>query len=481
MKDKKKLIILGMLAITGSACTGVHEKSRGNKPRPNVIYILADDLGYGDLSCYGQKKFSTPNLDSLAASGMKFTQHYAGSTVCAPSRSVLMTGHHTGHTIVRGNKRVEPLGQYPLPDSIYTLAELFHDAGYITAAFGKWGLGSVFNEGDPQSQGFDHFFGYYSQSMAHRYYPAFLWDDGKVDSLDNSRGELNEYSADIINRKALEFIARNRDSSFFLFLPYPVPHAEIIAPGDSILARFRGKFTPEKSYMGNNYFAPGYDLFGYASQDEGHAVFAAMVTRLDLYVGEIMAALKKYGIEKNTIVIFSSDNGPHVEGGADPDYFDSYGPLRGVKRDLYEGGIRVPFIASWPGKIAPGSESDHISYFGDMFATVQDLLDTDDGKETDGVSFLPVMTGKEGQKEHVYLYWEFHEQGGKQAIRKGKWKAVRLNVQKDPESHIELYDLDTDLQELHDISAAHPDLVKEMESLFKQAHTRSEAFPFAWE
>ncbi len=481
MKKHESLISLGILAVLGTTCTGVKEKTQNTLQKPNVIYILADDLGYGDLSCYGQKKFATPNIDSLAASGMKFTQHYAGSTVCAPSRSVLMTGLHTGHTPVRGNKAIKPLGQFPLADSVYTLAELFKDDGYVTGAYGKWGLGSVFNEGDPETQGFDHFFGYYSQSLAHRYYPPFVWDDGKKDSLDNNNGRLNEYSADVINRKALNFIASNRDTSFFLYLPYTLPHAEIIVPEDSILSCFKGKFDPENHFKGNDYFATDFDPTGYCSQENGHATFAAMVTHLDIYVGQIMDTLKKYGLEKNTIVIFTSDNGPHREGGADPDFFDSYGPLRGVKRDLYEGGIRVPFIVSWPGKVATGSTSDHISYFGDMFATIADLLNRGKDQKTDGISLLPAMLNKAGQKEHDYLYWEFHEKNGKQAIRKGNWKAVRLGVQNDRNAQIELYDLSTDLQELHNVAGSHPDIIIEMKKLFDEAHTRSNDFAFKWE
>ena len=481
MKTGEKLITLGLITLTCVSCTGLTEKFTAGKEKPNVIYILADDLGYGDLSCYGQTKFKTPNIDSLSASGMKFTQHYAGSTVCAPSRSVLMTGANTGHTPVRGNMSVKPVGQYPLPDSVYTLAELFHDAGYVTGAFGKWGLGSVFNAGDPQSQGFDHFYGYYSQSLAHRYYPPFLWDDGKIDSLDNTHGKLKDYSADVINRKALEFIAQNRDTSFFLYLPYTIPHAELLVPDDSIFKAFEGKFLPEKSYTGNDYFTPYYHSTSYASQAEGHAAYAAMITRLDIYVGQIMDTLRKYGLDKNTIVMFSSDNGPHAEGGADPDYFDSYGPLRGIKRDLYEGGIRVPFLVSWPGKVKAGSVSDHISYFGDVMATMQDLLHTGEKVKTDGISFLPSLINKGRQKEHKYLYWEFHEQGGKQAVRMGKWKGVRLNVQDNPDAPIELYDLEKDLKEQSNVAGKHPDIVKKMKTVFDEAHTKSDAFPYRWE
>ncbi len=474
------IISIGILALMGTSCTGPNKKTSGKAQKPNVIYILADDLGYGDVSCYGQTHFSTPHIDHLAASGMKFTQHYAGSTVCAPSRSVLMTGLHTGHTPVRGNMRIQPLGQYPLPDSIYTLAELFHDAGYVTGAFGKWGLGSVFNEGDPQTQGFDHFFGYYSQSKAHRYYPAFLWDDGQIDSLGNTEA-LKTYSADAINRKALAFIAAHKDTSFFLFLPYTLPHPEIIAPHDSIFMHFRGMFEPEKKYTGNDYFTPYYNTIDYASQDECHATYASMVTRLDIYTGQIMDALKKYGLESHTIVMFASDNGPTNEGGSDPEYFGSHGSLRGIKRDLYEGGIRVPFIVSWPGKIAAGSTTGHISYFGDMMATMEDLLNTRVQDPGDGISFLPTLLDKRRQKEHDYLYWEFHEKGGSQAIRQGKWKAVRLNIQDNPGAPIELYNLDEDPGERQNVAASHPDIIKKMKQRFSKSHVKSVAFPYRWE
>ena len=365
-------IASGMLGIAITSCQSGQNSEKKNAT-PNVIYILADDLGYGDLSCYGQEKFRTPNIDRLAGEGMLFTQHYAGTTVCAPSRSVLITGLHTGHTPSRGNRTVEPLGQFPIPDSSFTVAELFKEAGYITGAYGKWGLGSIFNEGDPQKQGFDHFFGHYCQSLAHRYYPEFLWDDGEKVIL-NNQDSLRDYSPDIIHSRVLEFIRAYRDTSFFLYLPYTIPHAELIVPEDEILASNRGKYLPEKQFAGNDYFSDNYSPHAYASQDESHAVFVSMVQRIDRYVGEIIDLLEATGLDENTMILFTSDNGPHQEAGADPLYFNSNGGLRGIKRDLYEGGVRVPFIVKWPEVIEKGIHTDHISSFYDFMPTMAELL-----------------------------------------------------------------------------------------------------------
>ncbi|MCJ7813142.1 arylsulfatase, partial [bacterium] len=326
--------------------------SKGFQRKPNIIYILADDLGYGDLSCYGQQRFNTPHLDQLADEGIRFTQHYSGSTVCAPSRSSLMTGLHTGHTPIRGNKEVQPEGQVPLPASSITIPELLKEAGYVTGAFGKWGLGFPGSEGDPNHQGFGEFFGYNCQRIAHHYYPWHVWhNQEKVILAENEGSKRGVYGPDLIHEKVLRFIEENQDKPFFLYIPSIIPHAELFAP-EAYMARFRGRLDPEKSYSGvdsGERFRQG----AYGSQPEAHAAFAAMVTLLDDQIGEIMASIKKLKLDQNTIILFSSDNGPHLEAGADPDYFDSNGPLRGYKRDLYEGGIRVPMIARWPGQIKP--------------------------------------------------------------------------------------------------------------------------------
>ncbi len=459
------------LLSTGCTSSGNNETE---KPPPNVVYILADDLGYGDLGCYGQKLFTTPNIDSLAAAGMRFTDHYAGSTVCAPSRAVLMTGIHTGHNNIRGNGRI------PMPDSIFTVAELFREAGYATGAFGKWGLGLENTEGVAYKQGFDVFYGFYHQGLAHRYYPPSLWRNDVEVKLDNDTA-LNEYAADLMHTESLGFIREHKEEPFFLYIPCIIPHAELIVPEDSLLEKNRGKYPPEKVYEGKDYFVDDYQPSGYASQTESHAVFVAMVQRLDLYVGEIMALLEELEISGNTIVMFSSDNGPHAEGGADPSYFGSSGPLTGIKRDLYEGGIRVPFIVKWPGVVEPGSESDHVSGFQDMLPTFSDLTGVEARQPVDGISMLPLLTGEGTQAEHEYLYWEFHERKGKQAIRRGNWKAVKLNVDSGPDTPIELYDLSVDISESRDVASKHPDVVEQMQGLFREARTPSDLFRFKYE
>ncbi|MEM9835971.1 MAG: arylsulfatase [Bacteroidota bacterium] len=471
------LVVVGCLL---AACTREVPKTDG-RVRPNIIYILADDLGYGDLSCYGQTKFITPNIDRLGKEGMRFTQHYAGSTVCAPSRSALLTGLHTGHTYVRGNKEVMPEGQHPLADSIVTLAEFLQTQGYVTGAFGKWGLGYPGSEGAPLQQGFDVFYGYNCQRFGHHYYPYHLWSNGDSISLPANAGAgRGSYAPDLIHRQTLSFLEANADTSFFLYVPSIIPHAELDAP-DSLLAQQQGKFPPEKSYSGAQAQDEGFRTNGrYAAQATPHAAFVAMVQLLDQQVGEIVQLVHELGIADKTLIIFSSDNGPHQEGGADPDYFNSNGPYRGYKRDLYEGGIRVPMIASWPGTIPSGQESDHVSASWDIFSTVSDLLEQPT-PVTDGISFLPTLTGQGTQPQHDFLYWEFHERGGRQAIRRGHWKAVRYQVNQSPPGAIELYDLSTDAAEENDLASDHPTIVKEMEELFRTARTPSPVFRFASE
>lgn len=453
------------------ACSVQPDKQ--TEDNPNVIFILADDLGYGDLSCMGQSKFQTPNIDRLGKEGICFTSHYAGSTVCAPSRSCLMTGQTTGHTPIRGNKSIQPEGQVPIPDSMLTVAEIFKKNDYVTGAFGKWGLGGPSTEGDPNRQGFDEFYGYNCQSLAHNYYTAYLWHNQKKVYLDgNNNGGTVQYSHDLIQSQALEFIETNKDKPFFLYLPYTIPHAELIAPDDSIFERFKGKF-PETPYVGVD-SGPRYRKGGYCSQEYPHAAFAAMVTRLDYSVGQIISKLKELGLDNKTLVIFSSDNGPHLEGGADPDFFDSNGPLRGYKRDLYEGGIREPMLVRWPGKIQAGTRTDYASAFWDFLPTVCDILQEKVPQNCDGISMLPTLLGQpEQQKQHDYLYWEFHENGYKQAIRQGNWKAINLGANRP----VELYDLSTDLSETNNIADDHPDVVEKMKQLFIEAHTESAIWP----
>ena len=475
------LMIFGLFS-----CKNKRQLTEGSKKdsaqeqvaKPNIIYILADDLGYGDLSAYGQQKFTTPNIDKLAREGMLFTQHYSGSTVCAPSRSALLTGMHTGHTFVRGNKEIQPEGQYPIPDNTFTMAEAMKKAGYVTGAFGKWGLGYPGSEGDPLNQGFDTFFGYNCQRMGHNYYPRHLWANS--DSLvleENSGQKKGVYAPQLIHEKTLDFIEFNKENPFFLYVASIIPHAELAAP-EEVLKEYRGKFLPEIPYKGVD-DGPEYRNGPYESQKETHAAFVSMIHILDSQVGEIMAKLEQLGIADNTIVMFTSDNGPHTEGGADPDYFNSNGPFKGTKRDLYEGGIRVPLIVKWPGHVEPNTRTDHVSAFWDVLSTFSNIVDMEVPASLDGVSFLPTLLGNDkDQKEHEYLYWEFHEKGGRQAIRKGNWKAVKYNVFSPSESPIELYDLDADLGEENNLAKDYPKVVEEMKNIFKQARTTSEVFTF---
>lgn len=468
-----------LLLFTFSTCQNISDKAgSATSPAPNIIYILADDLGYGDLSCYGQTLFNTPNIDRLAQSGMTFTQHYSGSTVCAPSRSALMTGLHTGHTFVRGNKEVQPEGQYPLPDESFTIAEALKEAGYTTGAFGKWGLGYPGSEGDPNYQGFDTFYGYNCQRMGHHYYPYHLWSNQDSIVLEANLGkQKGAYAPELIHQEVLRFIRDNQEQPFFLYLPSIIPHAELIAP-DSVMAKHLGQYEPEINYEGYD-DGPKYRRGPYESQENAHAAFVAMIEILDRQVGEIVQTLEELGLSENTLIMFTSDNGPHQEGGADPEYFNSNGPLKGFKRDLYEGGIRVPMIASWPGKIEAGTQTDHISAFWDLFPTLADLTDMKAPAEIDGISFLPTLLGQASeQKKHEYLYWEFHERGGRLAVRKDKWKAVKYDVLEKPDAPLELYDLSVDLGEENNIAAQHPEVVAEMKRIMEQARTPSEVFSF---
>jgi arylsulfatase A len=445
---------------------------------PNVILILADDLGYGDLGCYGQQKISTPQLDRMAREGIRFTRHYSGSTVCAPSRSALMTGMHTGHTPIRGNREVQPEGQFPLPAGTFTLAGMMKEKGYVTGAFGKWGLGFPGSEGAPRKQGFDRFFGYNCQRYAHRYYPPYLWENDQQFPLEgNKGGRTVTYAPDLIQQQTLDFIRENRDTLFFVYVPMILPHAELIVPDDSLFQKYLGRF-PEVPFRGGPGadYGPGMEVGMYCSQEMPHATYAAMIQRLDRYVGEIIKLVEELGLSGQTLVLFTSDNGPHREGGADPDFFNSSGGLRGIKRDLYEGGIRVPLIAYWPGTIVPGRVTGHISAFWDIFPTLADLTGYS-LSNTDGISFLPELMGKE-QQEHRMLYWEFHEQGGKQAILSEPWKAVRLSVGEDPSGPLELYNLVEDPAEMYNVADHYPDLVLELSRWMEEERVPSPLFHF---
>ena len=405
----KVLVVVCMILV--SAFCNLPVAQAVTAERPNIIFVLADDLGYGDLGCYGQQKIRTPHLDRLASEGMRFTRFYAGSTVCAPSRCTLMTGLHTGHCLIRGNRRVD------LRDKDYTVAEMLQGAGYKTGMFGKWGLGSEGGTGLPSRQGFDAFFGYLDQSHAHNYYPTFLIRDTEREPLDNvvprpgkqGQGVASEkktYSHDLIMEEALRFVDQNHDKPFFLYLPVTIPHANNEA-GDAGME------------------VPGLGIYADRDWPEPEKGRAAMITYLDRDVGRLMQKLKDLNIDDRTIVFFSSDNGPHNEGGSNSEFFNSSGSLRGSKRYLYEGGIRVPLIVRWPGKIAADSQSDHVGAFWDFLPTAADLAGVQSPKGMDGLSFVPTLLGKGQQKEHDHLYWEFHEHGKIQSLLIENHKALR--------------------------------------------------------
>ncbi len=466
------LIALAIPAIHPADLTGA-EKA------PNLIFILADDLGYGDLGCFGQEKIKTPHLDQLAGEGMRLTSFYAGSTVCAPSRSVLMTGQHTGRTWVRGNAGGGKDSPQTLRPEDITVAEMLKGAGYATALIGKWGLGELGSTGHPNRQGFDYFYGYLNQRHAHNFYPTFLvrndetvplknvvsseWEAKRVadGAPDDGAGWAHpegriEYSHDLVASEALQWIDEKADGEapFFLYLALTIPHANNEGT--------RG--------TGNGQEVPDHGIYADKDWTEPNKGQAAMISRMDGDVGRIVAKLREKGIDGNTLVIFTSDNGHHREGGNDPEFFDANGPLKGMKRDLYEGGIRVPTIAWWPGKIEAGSESDHAAYFGDFMATACELAGVSAPEETtQSISFVPTLLGKpEAQRTHEYLYWEFYEGAGKQAVRFDRWKAIRIPMNE--EGTVELYDLATDLGEENNVADAHPELVARAVDYMKVAH-----------
>jgi len=408
----RKLLLTVVAIILGLAPAA--PAAAADRP-PNLIYIMADDAGYGDFSCYGQQQFTTPNIDRLATEGLLFTQHYSGSTVCAPTRCALMTGRHTGHCEVRGNREARPIGQEPIPAATVTVAELLKQAGYRTGAFGKWGLGYPGSEGDPNQQGFDEFYGYNCQRNAHNYYPEYLFHNDQKVPLDGKT-----WSHDLIMAEALRFIRENKDRPFFCYLPVTIPHAAMHVP-EEYAAPFREKFPQFEDKIGR-YSGP--------EVKNPIAAFAGMMTKMDEDVGRVLALLKELGIDEQTVVMFTSDNGPHTEGGHDPEFFDSNGPLTGFKRDLTEGGIRCPLLVRWPGKVEPGTRTDLISAHWDFLPTACELAGVAPPDDTDGLSMAPTLLGKSAeQKPHQYLYWEFYERGGKRAARMGKWKAIQLRLQ----------------------------------------------------
>ncbi len=485
--------VVGAIALVGILTAAV-QAADAMRP-PNVVFLLADDLGYGDLGSFGQTKIHTPNLDRLAAEGMRLTQHYSGNAVCAPSRCVLMTGLHPGHAFIRDNESVPPEGQMPMPASTVTLAKLLKTQGYATGGFGKWGLGPPGGYSTPARQGFDRFFGYLCQAKAHNYYPKYLWSDDTRFDLRNADFSAHQalppgadpndpasykpfsgpdYAPDLIGAQALEFVRQHRNEPFFLYVPTTVPHLALQVPEDS-LAEYRGKFD-DKPYVGDRRYLP---------HREPRAAYAAMVTRMDRDMDRIIDLIHDLGLDDDTIIIFSSDNGPLYDelGGTDSEFFDSAGPLRGRKGSLYEGGIRVPCIVKWKGHVPAGVTSDRVSGFEDWLPTILALIGAKDGTPAglDGINMAPTLLG-ESQPARPFLYREFPEYGGQQSLRTGDWKAVRQNLrprgkQSKPDLTVHLYNLADDIGESKDVAAEYPDIVQKMAEIMRQQHVPSAEFP----
>lgn len=485
-------------------CGALAALAAGAQSKPNIIYIMCDDMGYGDLACYGQQYISTPNIDHLAAQGMRFTQAYAGSPVSAPSRATFMTGQHTGHTHVRANKEYwsgsvqygsntdyAVVGQEPYDPNRIIIPEIFKDNGYTTGMFGKWAGGYEGSASTPDKRGIDEYYGYICQFQAHLYYPNFLneysrsaGDTGvrrvvldqniQFPMYGDDYRKRAQYSSDLIHQKAMAWLDKqSADQPFLGIFTYTLPHAELVQPEDSILLAYKGHFCTEKTFGGqqNSRYNP---------TNYGHAEFAAMITRLDAQVGEIMAKLEEKGLADNTVLIFTSDNGPHEEGGADPDFFNRDGLLQGKKRSTYEGGIRIPFIVRWPGKVAAGSVNDHQLAFYDLMPTFCDIAGIDnyetryanpaaENDSFDGLSFYPTLTGEGEQQQHEFLYWEFSETN-MMGLRMGNWKMVVS------QGNCKLFDLATDLHEDNDVAAQHPKVVAKMKAILKSQHTNSSLF-----
>jgi arylsulfatase A-like enzyme len=465
MRNPTRSVVLIASAFVLTAAS-VPNARRQPGMRPNVLLIQADDLGYGDVSAYGQSRFETPSLDRLARQGIRFTQYYAGSTVCAPSRCALMTGLHTGHAWIRGN------GDIPLRDEDVTIAEVLKAAGYRTAVVGKWGLGNPGTSGQPDRQGFDYAFGFLDHRHAHRQYTDHLWRNAERVSTDLERDYVN----DLFTKETAAFIERQDERPFFVYLNYTVPHAELRPPEESV-APFRGRF-PEKPFENPaadakaSGAASDLPSLGYRSQPTPLAAFAAMVTRMDRDIGRLLDLLRARGLERRTLVMFVSDNGPHREGGADPVFFKSTGGLRGIKRDLYEGGIRVPMLAQWPGTIPAGRVSDHVWAHWDVLPTLADVAGAAMPRTLDGIPMSAALRG-ETQPTHPFLYWEFHERGFQQAVRMGNWKAIRLK----PGAQLELYDLGVDPQEMTDLAGSRAEIIATIETYLRTSRTESARWP----
>jgi arylsulfatase len=447
-----------------------------NARAPNIVIILADDLGHGDLGCYGQTKIKTPHIDRLAAEGMRFTSFYCGCSVCAPSRCALMTGKHMGHATVRDNmqRAAEVEGQHAMEPGSATVAQLLKKAGYSTAIVGKWGLGMPEDHSSPLDFGFDHHYGYLCQGMAHTFYPPYLWRDDRKEMLAGNppyfygQQEVIEpsgklYSHDLMAGDALDWVRRHKEGPFFLYLAFTIPHVSLQVPEDS-LAEYLGKW-PETPVTNSKH---------YANHATPRAAYAAMITRMDRDVGRLMALLKELQLDGNTLVFFASDNGAVFPlSGTDPEFFNSTGNLRGYKQDLYEGGIRTPFIARWPGHIKPGTSSDFVGAFWDVLPTLCEIAGATAAANIDGVSIAPTLLGQPGQKEHEYLYWEDQSGGRAQAVRFGDWKAVRNNVDKTPDATPELYNLASDPGETTNVADRHPEVAAKAAAYMKAAHAPS--------
>lgn len=453
----------------------------------NIVYIFADDLGYRELGCYGQEKILTPNIDKLCAQGMKFTRHYSGAAVCAPARCVLMTGKHTGQAYIRGNRAHQPEGQLPIPADTVTIPKLLKKMGYATGAFGKWGLGYPGSEGDPLNQGFDRFFGFNCQRHAHSFFPSYLWDNDRhyrlynfppvpgraslPDDLDPDdwrsyeiyRGQ--DYSSDHINREALRFIKDNRDRPFFLYYPTQLPHVALHVPDDEILHYYQGLGWEDPPSHG--FYTPCWNP---------RATYAAMITRLDRYVGKLVDELDKHGLTENTVVIFDSDNGATFLGPM-AEFFDSVGELRGLKGQLYEGGLRVPMIVKWPGVVSPGSVSDRVTGGEDWMPTMLEMTEGQElvPEDINGISFVPTLRG-ETQEEREFLYRETPESGAQQAVWMGRWKGIRTDLRRADNVEIELYDLHSDPSESNDLAERHPEVVARIEEIMMRERVPSEHF-----